>query len=225
MTVTPVVELPEPDWNAEVAAIRTARSVRTRLGPGVSPAILVVDFQRAFTQHDKCGPEVTEVLERTAQLLTAARAAGVPVIYLGVVLDDFDQRNLAWKARSSLTSQCLRGDPRTEIHPLVAMQDGDHLIEKAGSSGFFETDLVELLTGLEVDELIMVGTSTSGCVRCTAVDAAARSYRVTLVEDCCHDFRRISGEVALFDIQDRYGDVIGLDEVLGRLAARPAAVR
>ena len=206
------------DWNAEVERIRTLRAGRTRIGPGTSPAVVVVDFQRAFTEHDQVGASTAPALARTRELLDGARAAGVPVIYLVMILDDLDDRMLAQRVRSSLTTRCLRGDPWTEISPVVGPVDGDIIVEKTVASGFYRTRLDDVVAELGIDEVIMAGTSTSGCVRATVVDAAYRNLRVSVVEECVDDFRTLSGEVSLWDMQDRFGDVVTLASVLERFA-------
>ncbi|WP_432501055.1 cysteine hydrolase family protein [Kineococcus arenarius] len=207
------------DWNAEVARIRELRAQRTRIGPGERPAVVVVDYQRAFTEHEHIGPGTAVALQHTGELLRAARAAAVPVVYLVMVLDSLDDRMLAQRVRSSLTERCERGNPWTQINPVVAAQPGDHVVEKTVASGFHRTELDALLTELRIDELVVAGTSTSGCVRATVVDAAYRDLRVSVVEECCDDFRPLSGEVALWDMQDRFADVVTLDEQLQRFAA------
>lgn len=213
------------DWNAEVAKVRALRAERTRIGPGERPAVVVVDYQRAFTQHESIGPATDVALQHTARLLRAARAAQVPVIYLVMVLDSLEDRMLAQRVRSSLTERCRRGDPWTEIDERVSAEPGDHVVEKTVASGFYRTRLAELLTELGVDELVMAGTSTSGCVRATVVDAAYRDLRVSVVEECCDDFRVLSGEASLWDMQDRFGDVVGIEEVLDRFTALDAGLQ
>lgn len=207
------------DWNLEVAKIRELRAARTKVGPGTTPAVVVVDFQRAFTEHEHVGPSTPIALAHTNDLLVAARAAGVPVIYVVLILDSLDDRMLAQRVRSSLTERCLRGDPWTEISSAVPVQPGDHIVEKTVASGFYKTSLEELLLELGVDEVVMTGTSTSGCVRATVVDAAYRNFRVSLVEECSDDFRTLSGEVSLWDMQDRFGDVVSKASMLERFAA------
>lgn len=204
----------EINWNEEVAHARAARQERAKLGRGLSPAVIVVDFQRAFTEHAGVRPSMRQALENTARLLASARDHGVPVIYLAVVLDSLDQRPLSWRIRPGLTVRCLRDDPMVAIDDQVAMQPKDILVEKRVASGFFETRLDEVLKSLAVDEIILAGTSTSGCVRATVLDAHYRDYLVTVVEDCVDDFRPLSGEASLVDIQDRYGDIASLDEML-----------
>lgn len=215
-----LVESGRVDWNEEVARLRTLRAERTRIGPGEHPAVVVVDFQRAFTEHAGVGPSTAIALQHTGTLLAAARSAGVPVVHLVMVLDSLDDRMLAQRVRSSLTERCLRGDPWTEISPVIGPSPDDHVVEKTVASGFFRTRLEDLLASLGVDEIVLAGTSTSGCVRATAVDAAYRDLRVSLVEECCDDFRALSGEVSLYDVQDRFGDVVPLESVLARFSGR-----
>lgn len=210
------------DWNHEVATIRELRANRTKVGPGTKPAVVVVDFQRAFTEHEKVGPGTAVTLAHTQEMLEAARAAGVPVIYLVMILDSLDDRMLAQRVRSSLTERCERGNPWTEISAAVPAAPQDHIVEKTVASGFYKTRLDELLEELGVDEVVMAGTSTSGCVRATVVDAAYRNYRISIVEECVDDFRTLSGEVSLWDMQDRFGDVVSKAEILERFAAMAA---
>jgi maleamate amidohydrolase len=205
-----------PDWNEEVATIRRLRRDRTKVGPGKRPAVLVVDFQKAFTEHEKVGPSTAVALKHAQTLLDAARAAGVPVIYLAMILDRLEDRMLAQRVRSSLTERCERGNPWTEIASAVPAQPGDHVVEKTVASGFYQTRLHDLLQELGIDEVVVIGTSTSGCVRATVTDAAYRSYRISIVEECCDDFRTLSGEVSLWDMQDRFGDVVSLEWMLSR---------
>ncbi len=206
------------DWNKEMATIQELRRNRTRVGPGKKPAVVVVDFQKAFTEHEKIGPQTAVTLEHTNELLEAAREAGVPVIYLVMILDSLEDRMLAQRVRSSLTERCERGNPWTEISSAVPAAPQDYIVEKTVASGFYKTRLDDLLQELGIDEVIMTGTSTSGCVRATVIDAAYRNYRISIVEECCDDFRILSAQASLWDMQDRFGDVVSKQEVLDRFA-------
>jgi maleamate amidohydrolase len=200
------------DYSAEIEKSIDFRRNKPLRGAGATPAVVVVDFQRAFVEGPRHGQETLDALNATAELLAVARESGVQVIYLTVIYDDLTDIPLCWRPEhvGEGISKCLRGDEMTAIHPIVASQLGDIVIEKYAASGFFGTDLDARLQHLGIDTLILAGTSTSGCVRATAVDGAARSYRVQLVEECCDDFRTISTEAALHDLAERYGDVISL---------------
>jgi maleamate amidohydrolase len=205
------------DYNEAHRMMAEARAAKEPLGGGERPAVVVVDFQRAFTEHDQCGPATIAALEATARLLAQARASRIPVIYLTVVYDSLDEIDINWRSRGGIEI-CQRGNKETEVHPLVPMALGDILVEKRHASGFYGTRLHDELQRLNVDTLVLAGTSTSGCVRATAVDGAARSYRILVVEDCVDDFRPVSREASLWDIADRYGDVIRLEEAFGYLS-------
>jgi maleamate amidohydrolase len=210
------------DWNQEITTMRQARAAKPRLGHGTNPAVVIIDFQRAFTEHAGCGQHTMDALKATAELLDTARAHGVPVIHVALVVSELEDRMLAQRMRSSLTAQCRRGDPQAELHPLVPRLPGDHYVEKSVASAFYNTSLDALLAELGVDEIVLCGTSISGCVRATAVDAAYRSYFVSLVEECCDDFRPLSREASLWDIADRFGDVVPLAEMTHHFEQRSA---
>jgi maleamate amidohydrolase len=207
------------DYNAEIEKSIEFRQNLVPRGPGANPAVVVVDFQRAFVEGPRHGQATLDALDATAELLAVARGSGVPVVYLTVIYDDLTDIPLCWRPEKAGEgiSKCLRGSELTAIHQVVASETGDLIIEKHAASGFYGTDLDAELKRLGVDTLILAGTSTSGCVRSTAVDGAARSYRVQLVEECCDDFRTISTEAALHDLAERYGDVISLKAAIGYL--------
>ena len=210
------------DYNEEVAMVEHLRD-NPKIGLGEKPAVVVVDFQLAFTTHGQSDTEST--LRATAKLLEKARAVGVPVVYLAVAYNTMDEVPLAWRREDGIFSRCQRGLATAVINPVVAMEPTDLLVDKRHASGFYDTDLDEKLKALRVDTLLMCGTSTSGCVRSTAVDGAARSYRVMIVEECCDDWRPLSSAAALYDLADRYADVVLLEQMLTYLdkVGAPAA--
>ena len=207
------------DYNEEVAKVEHLRD-RPKIGLGEKPAVVVVDFQLAFTTHGQSDTE--SALRATARLLEKARAVGVPVVYLAVAYDTVDDVPLAWRRENGIFSRCQRGLASGAINSIVAMEPTDLLVEKRHASGFYDTVLDERLKALGIDTLLMCGTSTSGCVRSTAVDGAARSYRVMIVDECCDDWRPLSTAAALYDLADRYADVVHLDPILNYLAVAGA---
>jgi nicotinamidase-related amidase len=98
------------------------------------------------------------------------------------------------------------------------------VIEKRGASGFFGTPLVSYLNELDVDTVIVTGTTTSGCVRASVVDAACNNYFVGVVEECCFDRFEISHRVSLMDMHAKYGQVISLEAAQAYLRGADAAL-
>ncbi|MBS1879340.1 MAG: isochorismatase family protein [Actinobacteria bacterium] len=185
---------------------------------GRAPAVVVVDMQRHFTEGVLASPRTETVLAATAQLLERAREAGVPVFHLRVVYRSPAEVGVAWRQKCPSMSECLAGSRPAEIHPLVAPLAGETVIDKRRASGFFETELDQVLKAAAVDTVVVVGTSTSGCVRATAVDGAALDYRVIVVEDCVDDRAEASHAAALTDVQAKYGEVLSLDQLARELS-------
>ena len=104
---------------------------------------------------------------------------------------------------------------------ITAPQDGDVVLAKIGPSGFHETPLDTMLRMRGVDTVLVVGEATSGCVRSTVVDACSRGYRVGVVGDCCFDRFEASHWVSLFDMDQKYGDVISADRAREYLKGTP----
>ncbi len=70
------------------------------------------------------------------------------------------------------------------------------------------------LTLLAADSVVIVGTTTSGCVRATAIDAFSNNYRVAIVEDACFDRSQASHAINLCDLNAKYADVISSEDVV-----------
>jgi len=93
------------------------------------------------------------------------------------------------------------------------------VVKKQKPSGFFGTNLPSYLTLLGCDSVIVVGTTTSGCVRATVVDAFSLNYRVIVAEEGCFDRSEASHAVSLCDMHAKYADVVSLEETLRYLTA------
>ena len=188
--------------------------LRAPKGPGRVNALLVIDMQVTACGEDRpiseqldrfpgaCGPHAWAAIPVQQRLLAAARAAAMPVIYSKHVFHAYTGRKAAESGVFAAT------DPRSEIEPAVAMQPGDILIEKQTPSCFAYTNLVPILAELGVDGLIVVGNSTSGCVRATCVDGEAAGFRMTVVEEGVFDRIQMSHAASLFDLNFKICDVI-----------------
>ena len=97
---------------------------------------------------------------------------------------------------------------------MIAPGPQDIVIKKQKPSGFFGTNLASYLTLLGCDSVIVVGTTTSGCVRATVVDAFSLNYRVILAEEGCFDRSEASHAVSLCDMHAKYADVVPTAEIL-----------
>jgi len=108
---------------------------------------------------------------------------------------------------------------------LAAPIDGEVVLQKAAPSAFWGTPLAGHLTSLRADTIIVAGESTSGCVRATVVDGKSHRLKVIVPEECVFDRDEASHAINLFDMEEKYADVIPLEEALAYLrsvAAEPA---
>ena len=110
-------------------------------------------------------------------------------------------------------------DPPTGVKPFdltpeLAPVDEEVVIMKSGPSAFHGTSLLTVLTRHNIDTLLVCGESTSGCVRATVVDAASYNFHTIVVEECVYDRTEAAHAISLFDMDQKYADVIGLEEVL-----------
>ncbi len=167
--------------------------------------------------HDhpsSCGEYAWNALAPTKRLLHAMREHSLPVLYSTKEL-----RNQGSGVKVSATNR-QRGRAAAdayEIHPELAPEPGELVIPKERASCFFGTPLVTYLQKLRVETLIIVGESTSGCVRATAADSYSYGFHTVLVEDGVFDRNWTSHQASLFDLHHKYADVMRSDEVIAQL--------
>lgn len=188
-------------------------------GFGERPALVVVDMNVAFT--DRSSPlacPLEDVVAAIQELLRECRAAGFPVVYTTVAYDEEGRKAAAAfidKVPALLTLEA--GSRWVEIDPRLAPLPGEPVLTKLFASAFFGTALHSLLAAGGCDTLVVTGASTSGCVRATAVDALQHGYRPVVPREAVGDRNPEAHAANLYDIDAKYGDVVSLEEALGRL--------
>jgi maleamate amidohydrolase len=184
-----------------------------RIGFGKRPALLVVDFIRGFTDtRSPLAGDLDEQLEATQELLKRARAAAVPVIFSTVAYDTDLQEAGKWIQKIPSNSWLVEGSEWVELDERLARRSNEMLLVKKYASCFFGTDLAARLVSKGIDTLIIVGCTTSGCIRATAVDACSYGFHTIVVEEGVGDRAELPHLASLFDIDNKYGDVVGLQE-------------
>ncbi len=185
------------------------------VGVGTRPAVLVVDFQRGFTDPQFSmgkNPRIHAARDRTIPLLKAAREAGLPVAscYAGWQ----SSRDLQYWKVGALHEEFFVGSAALEIDPKIVDADHDFTFMKCGPSMFFQTPIVSFLTKHQVDTTLIVGCVTSGCIRATVIDAFSYGYRPIVVDDCCGDPDEDCHKANIRDVERRYADIKSSDEVI-----------
>ena len=234
----------EPIWNqfltARDKAVFATSGYGARQGFGKRPALLVIDVNYSFCGdkpepilesikkwRNSCGEDAWVALPFIRALIDKARDKGLPVIYTtGVRRGDlWDSGSWAWKnnrsAEDAANKTVISNLDGNAIMAEIAPGPRDIVIYKQKPSGFFGTNLASYLTLLNCDSLIVTGTTTSGCVRASVIDAFSLNYRITLAEEGCFDRAQASHAINLCDMQAKYADVLTVEEVKRYLASLP----
>ena len=147
---------------------------------------------------------------QTAKLTTAARAAGMPVIFTNDAhIPGLDRELVLWGTHG------IAGTPEAQTSPLLDPQPTDYVVEKRRYSGFFQTGLLLLLNELGVDTLICCGMDTNICVKHTVADAYFNNFNIIVVEDATATFLVGDQEEGLAYMETCYAAaVVTTDEAL-----------
>jgi len=201
-----------------------ARGGFTRqLAPGQRPALLVIDFVRAYLVEGSplYGGTGCESARRAAvRLLGAARRAGIPVLHTNVEFD-VGGRNGGVFFRKVPALACFERGRHPDLAAFaegLEPAEGETVITKQYASAFFGTTLASTLTALGRDTLLMAGVSTSGCIRASAVDCCQHGFIPLVVSDAVGDRATQPHEANLFDLQAKYAEVVSLDDAESYLA-------
>ena len=187
------------------------RGFGLKIGFGKRPALLVIDMLKAFTNpHMMLGANLDNEIEAIKPLIAVAHERDIPVIY-----NDADLKDAGIWALKQKGVVTLKGDSDgVEIDPRLDFRKTDSLLVKKYASCFFGTDLVSRLLSRSVDTVIIVGCTTSGCVRATAVDAVQTGLRPMVVREAVGDRSAAAHDQSLFDLNAKYADVVSLEETL-----------
>jgi maleamate amidohydrolase len=237
----------EPIWNEFLTerdkAVFATSGYGARQGFGKRPALLVIDVNYAFCGdrpepilesikkwRNSCGEDAWAALPSIRALIDKARGKGLPVIYTtGTRRGDlWDSGSWAWKNNRSAedvgSKTVVSNFDGNEIMAEIAPGPRDVVVYKQKPSGFFGTNMASYLTLLGCDSVIVTGTTTSGCVRATVLDAFSLNYRISIAEEGCFDRSQASHAINLCDMNAKYADVIKTAEVLAFFDTLPAGL-
>ncbi|MFC4360476.1 isochorismatase family protein [Halobium salinum] len=201
---------------ATKSAVYERAGMDERVGYGDRPALLVVDLQRGFTDAtNPLGGDLSGVVERTNRLLDAAHGSDVPVVLTRIVSTHPDGADFGvWGEKIPRLDTLTAGSEWVELDARLAVEEGDHTLNKRQASAFHETELGSTLVAWGVDTVVVAGCTTSGCVRASVVDACAAGYRAVVPEGAVGDRAVEPHEANLFDMNAKYADVRPVGEVV-----------
>ncbi|VCU68765.1 Maleamate amidohydrolase [Pigmentiphaga humi] len=196
-------------------------------GIGRRLALLVIDVQYRTTgtaarpileavneYPTACGEAAWKAVPHIASLIAAFRGQGYPVIFPHVAQKrPHDGGRLASKIPAAMG---ISQDGYQFVRE-VAPRQHELTIPKKHPSAFFGTPLASHLVDLGVDTLVLTGCTTSGCIRATAVDGFSYNYKCVVPCDAVYDRGVVPHAVNLFDLSQKYADVMTTADLLGKL--------
>lgn len=163
-------------------------------------AVLVVDMLNDFVTGALACDRGKAIVPATAQLLDAARKAGVPVIFC----NDAHIKGIDWELKL-WGDHAIVGTKGAEVIPELKLGKIDYVVPKRRYSGFFQTDLDILLRELGVDTVIMTGLHAHMCVRHTSADAYQLGYNVVVAKEATDSFTEEDYNIGIAYLKTCYG--------------------
>jgi len=185
------------------------------VGMGRSPALVIVDFVVGFTDPAHFGGgNIKESIEKTFHLLAHARRKGWPVAHTRVVYADDGSDAGSFTRKAPNLVKLTETSPLSQIVPELQPIPGEFVIRKRQASAFFGTELAGWLQWRGADTTLICGCTTSGCVRASVVDAVSHNFRTIVVTDCVGDRAIGPHEANLFDMGQKYADLMTSEEIM-----------
>lgn len=188
-------------------------------------ALLLLDLQLGYLAML---PDQGRLLRPVARAATAARTAGMRVVYLGVSFrtgqPEVSRRNTMFGSLSA-RGRMIVGSDEVRIHPDVAPRAGDLVLTRPRTSAFAGSSLAEVLRAADVSTLVLAGTATSGVVLATVCAADDLDYSVVVLGDAVADANPRVSDLLVRDVFPQYGRVATVDDFSRELASRAGARR
>lgn len=213
------------------------REIASRIGSsttgmGSRPALIVIDVMQAFFGEPQeavevasskwpfsCGQNAWDALPHLQHLVQGFRDKGLPIFYATMEGPQFAPVLTEESGHSKASEQEIVQPG--EIMLEVAPDPADMVFTKRAPSAFFGTSLMSYLNSLRVDSVVLCGTSTSGCVRATTVDAFSYNFQVAVAQDATFDRFDASHALSLFDMAVKYAHIAPTQKLVSELAELP----
>lgn len=206
----------------DATGIYAKQGFARRMGAGVRPALVLVDFTVGFRDPDLLGGgNVESAIPVARSLLDLARAHALPIAHTRIVYGVAPATLGMWARKVPALASLVEGSRAIEFVPELLPVAGELAVQKTQASAFFGTTFLPWLVGQGIDTIVLAGCTTSGCVRATAVDGISHGFRVLVAAEACADRAVHSHDNALFELDQKYADVLAAEEI-GQVLARLA---
>lgn len=191
-------------------------------GFGDLPALLIVDFVNGFTDPEILGGgNIGEAVTAAAPLLEFFRTRNLPIIFTRIVYAQDGSDAGIWCEKAPRLRELTENAHQSRIVEELAPRHGEFIVRKTQASAFFGTHLAGVLVSKGADTIVVAGCTTSGCVRASVVDAMSMNFRTVVATDCVGD-RALGPHAAnLFDMGQKYADLLTAREIMSALGSRP----
>jgi maleamate amidohydrolase len=187
-------------------------------------ALLIVDFVVGFADPGAFGGgNIGDAIAATAEVLAEARRRAWPVAHTRIVFADDGSDANVFCQKVPMILHLTEDAPGSAIVPSLRPLPGELIVRKKLPSAFFDTDLRSWLTRHQVATLLIAGTTTSGCVRASVVDAMSCGFRPIVLSDCVGDRAASPHQASLFDMEQKYAEVMTFSSVLAEISREDMA--
>ncbi|MFY2825607.1 isochorismatase family protein [Ruegeria sp. MALMAid1280] len=184
------------------------------LEKGNRTALIVVDFVNGFIDPEIFGGgNCLEAAQTSIGVLSAFRKQDLPIVFTRIVYSEDGSDAGVWCEKAPRLRELKESNPASHVIDILRPIRGEYVLCKTQPSAFFDTNLGSVLRGKNVDAVAVIGATTSGCVRATVVDAVSGNFRPTVISDCVGDRAQGPHEANLFDMEQKYANLIHSKDV------------
>lgn len=195
-------------------------------------ALIVIDMQNGFLNPESplCIRGARATVPACARVIAACRGAAVPVVFVNRAYradgsDVEHTRRKIWSEGGKPLTPNSTGPISVENPPEFGRTETDYEIIKPRFSAFFQTPLDLLLRRLDIDTVLLAGTTTPNCIRTTCYDAISLDYRVTILEDCCSSNTEEIQRANMLDMRNIGARILSSSGFLHTLEREAGAIR
>lgn len=191
------------------------------IGFGKFPALLIVDFQNHFTDPDALGGgNILDAVNATVPLLAFFRDRHLPVAFTRIVYAGDGSNAGVWCQKVPRLRDLTETSDASQVVGTLIPRRGELIVRKTQASAFFGTELSSVFITKSVDTIVVAGCTTSGCVRASVVDTMSWGFRAIVATDCVGDRALGPHEASLFDMGQKYADLLDSNQIMATLVAQ-----
>lgn len=202
----------------ETEAVYRRQGLGGHFKPVGRPGLLVIDFVNGFADPDLLGGgNIAEAIAQTVPVLHLAREAGWPVAFSRIVYAEGGEDHNLFARKIPAMGMLTEDAASSQVVDVLTPTAGELVVRKTVPSAFLGTGLAGWLVERGVGTLLVAGAVTSGCVRASVVDAMSLGFAPIVLRDCVGDRALPPHEASLFDMQQKYAEVLSTPDAIAML--------